>query len=255
MAQHLFSIENLRENYHWKEITIGHSDAKTYLLVGDTNLYIKMQRKGAIEPLFIEKKKLEWLQNKLPVPKVLYYGEEEDLEYIVISELKGADASSENHPHKEQLIMLLAKGLKQIHSLPIQDCPFNQTLEMKLKEAQKRMELHLVDEEDFDDIRKGKKAGDLYEELLKKRPLTEDLVFTHGDYCLPNIIIDGKRISGFIDLGRAGISDRYQDIALAVRSISYNIGEEYVSLFFQFYGLQEVDEEKFAYYQLLDEFF
>jgi aminoglycoside phosphotransferase len=68
---------------------------------------------------------------------------------------------------------------------------------------------------------------DLYRELLDKRPDTEDLVFTHGDYCLPNILIDKWDIGGFIDWGRGGISD----------------------------GLESIDCSKIEYYRLLDEFF
>jgi aminoglycoside phosphotransferase len=82
------------------------------------------------------------------------------------------------------------------------------------------------------------------------------LVFTHGDYCLPNIMLKDGAVSGFLDLGRAGIADRYTDLALAARSIRHNMGDErLVNLFFHAYGLGEVDWRKVDYYILLDELF
>lgn len=147
---------------------------------------------------------------------------------------------------------LLALGLKTLHSLSIESCPFNQKLDVKIEEAKRRVENGLVDEEDFDELRKGLKARELFGELISKKPINEDLVFTHGDYCLPNIIIDKGKVSGFIDLGRAGVSDRYQDLALAIRSITYNFGKEYIPFFLKD---KELDESKIFYYQLMDEFF
>jgi len=55
----------------------------------------------------------------------------------------------------------------------------------------------------------------LLQELLDKKPAGEDLIFTHVDYCLPNIIINNWDISGFIDWDSGGIAGRYQDLALA----------------------------------------
>ncbi|HEX2619173.1 MAG TPA: phosphotransferase, partial [Phototrophicaceae bacterium] len=91
------------------------------------------------------------------------------------------------------------------------------------------------------------------------RPTDEDLVFTHGDYCTPNILINPETLTttGLIDWGRAGIADRYQDLALAARSIDYNFGVDWIAPFFEAYGISssEVDETKVIFYKLLDEFF
>jgi aminoglycoside phosphotransferase len=84
--------------------------------------------------------------------------------------------------------------------------------------------------------------------------LEEDLVFTHGDYCLPNIIIDEElcEVVGFVDLGHAGIADRYHDVALCLRSIQYNIGEGYSQVLLNTYGLfTTCDANKFVFYDLL----
>ena len=112
----------------------------------------------------------------------------------------------------------------------------------------------LVDEEDIADSHQGKSAQDLYKEFVSAIPGDEDLVFTHGDYCLPNVLIDGTEIAGFVDWSRAGIADRYKDIALVIRSLRWNLAEELEGDFFDAYGISEPDAAKIAFYMLLDEF-
>ncbi len=95
---------------------------------------------------------------------------------------------------------------------------------------------------------------ELYKYLLENKP-EEELVFSHGDYCLPNIFSENNEISGFIDLGRSGISDKWQDIALCVRSLEHNFGSDiYKEKFFKELGIP-CDEKKVRYYILLDELF
>ncbi|MGM0877843.1 MAG: APH(3') family aminoglycoside O-phosphotransferase [Bacillota bacterium] len=250
------SLARLTNGYSWEQITIGHSNAMTFLLKGSYNQYLKIQPNNSVENLYHEKEKLEWLQGKLSVPEVLYYDKDEVNEYLLITEIEGINASDKSYEANLSYLMeLLALGLKTLHSLSIESCPFIQKLDVKIEEAKRRVENRLVDEEDFDEVRKGLKARELFEELISKKPINEDLVFTHGDYCLPNIIIDKGKVSGFIDLGRAGVSDRYQDLALAIRSITYNFGKEYIPFFLKEYGVKELDESKIFYYQLMDEFF
>lgn len=45
---------------------------------------------------------------------------------------------------------------------------------------------------------------------------TADSVATHVDFWLDNLLIHKGEIAGFIDIGRAGIADRYQDINLQI---------------------------------------
>ena len=71
-------------------------------------------------------------------------------------------------------------------------------------------------------------------------------------------------VTGFLDWGNGGIADRWQDIALCVRSIKHNYTEEglynenefiqYKKLLFDELGIIS-DEEKIRYYILLDELF
>ncbi|EEQ96518.1 Aminoglycoside 3'-phosphotransferase [Brucella intermedia LMG 3301] len=102
---------------------------------------------------------------------------------------------------------------------------------------------------------KGGTPQGVFEELLRLKPQSEDIVVTHGDACLPNFIADKDAFTGFIDCGRLGLADRHQDLALACWSIRYNLGEEWVAPFLATYGGPAIEEAKISYYRLLDEFF
>ena len=112
----------------------------------------------------------------------------------------------------------------------------------------------LVNESDFDIENRGKSAANLFQKL--QQDFNEDLVFTHCDYSFPNIICHGSRVSGVVDLGRAGIADRYQDISLFLRSFKFNFGNVDLKLFLNSYKLiDDFDENKKSFYKKLDEFF
>ncbi len=86
------------------------------------------------------------------------------------------------------------------------------------------------------------------------RPGVEDPVVTHGDACLPNLMLHGDAFAGFVDCGRLGLADRHQDLALACRSIRHNLGEACVGQFLAAYGAAH-DPARLSFYQLLDELF
>ena len=206
--------------------------------------------------LLREKERVEWLRGRLPVPEVLAYETDCREEYLVLSALPGLDAATLTGDRPDyNLVRLLANGLRSIHAVSFHECPFDMSLDRMIEAAGRNVARGLVDEADFDHERRSRSAAEMFEELLSRKPAVEDLVFTHGDYCLPNVLIDGEEIAGFVDWGRAGIADRYKDIALAVRSLEYNTGRDLRTMFFDAYGLSSPDADKIEYYKLLDEFF
>jgi len=251
-------ISELVTDYTWNNVKVGKSSASTFYLKrpGSPTYYLKTADKSPRRDLLDEYNVLKWLIEKLPVPNVYHFEEDDKYDYLLLSEIPGANAANITDSfHKTELVKLLAQGLRMIHETPVEDCPFDRTLEVQMEFARFNVEHDLVNEGDFDKIRRGISAEELYEELVLRKPDEEDLVFIHGDYCLPNIIINQGQVSGFVDLHRAGISDRYKDLAIAVRSIKSNIGYNYESVFFNEYGISKPKAEKVEYYQLLDEFF
>lgn len=74
-------------------------------------------------------------------------------------------------------------------------------------------------------------------DLLARVGLQPEIVFAHGDYCLPNIMVHEGRVTAVIDWPHAGYMDRRIDLAAAVWSIRYNLKDEsYVETFLHSYG-------------------
>ena len=210
---------------------------------------------------------LQWLDGKLPVPKVLVYEEANEKSYLLMSKIDGKMACDIYYlEHPEVLLESLAYGLKMLWKVDIRECPRVRNLDVLLKEAQERVENNLVDTNDVEPTTFGEGGFESPKHLLEwlehNRPDFEH-VFSHGDYCLPNIMLEKGQIKGFIDLGNAGVGDKWQDIALCYRSLKHNFNGIYggkvykdfnPDMLFEKIGI-EPDWKKINYYILLDELF
>ena len=242
------------------EIDVGMSGARVLRVAreGRATHFLKTATQASEDDLTGEVARLLWLAGRLPVPRVEYFGSDGQQQCLLMSAVPGRPAYEVlEQGGAAESIRLLAAGLRMIHALPVAECPFDMRLDLRIADAGRRAEAGLVDEADFDDERLGRSAADLFAELCEKRDVAEDLVVTHGDFCLPNVLITptGDGSAGFVDVGRAGVGDRYQDLALAARSVVFNLGPEWVPRFFDAYGISHVDTDKVALFQLLDEFF
>ena len=212
---------------------------------------------------------VRWLNRRLPVPSIPAYEIQYGLAYTLMTKAEGKMLCDIDYLQTPELVIeLAAKGLKMLWETDVSDCPCSVSrLSTRLKAAEYNVAHGLVDVENTEPETFGKDGfkdpGELLEWLKNHRP-PEDIVLTHGDYCLPNIFAEGDRISGFIDLGKAGPADRWQDIAIAIRSLSHNFDGRYFDgkplfdfnpqMFLDALGV-EMNEEKYRYYYLLDELF
>ena len=210
---------------------------------------------------------LRWLEGKLPVPRVLEAFQTEDKQYLLMSRVPGRMACHREYmKDPEALVTLLADAIRALWAVDISRCPRERTLEADLEEARRRVACGLVDMEDAEPETFGPGGFESPEALLawlthNKPPI--EPVFSHGDLCLPNVFFEAGKLSGFIDLGDCGISDKWRDLALCHRSLRHNFCGRYAAspvedfdpdLLFRKLGIRP-DREKLRYYMLLDELF
>ena len=86
--------------------------------------------------------------------------------------------------------------------------------------------------------------------IKEGKHLLKNEVLIHGDYCLPNIMLDDWRFCGFIDLGDAGVGDRHIDLFWGRWTIGFNLrmigaydDKSYGERFFDAYGRDKINED------------
>jgi kanamycin kinase len=214
--------------------------------------YLKVSRLGQDLHLADERERLAWAAIRLPVPRVLDFGADDEYEWLLTAGLAGVNALNDRlRADPRRLVPLLGEGLRRFHSVPVGDCPFDSRLDGALRIAQQRVAAGLVDAEQ--DLHRD--HGELTAEaalarLAELQPEAEDLVVCHGDFCLPNVLLSDGHVSGYVDLGSLGVADRWWDLAVATWSVTWNLGPGWEDLFLEGYGIGW-DHQKAAFYRLL----
>lgn len=255
-------IRNLIAGETFETDCIGMSEANVILF---DNKILKVQEYN--EEAANEYRMLKYLQGKLPVPLIYAYEIADEKSYLLMSRCEGEMACSQEYmKNPVTLCRLLAEALKRLWSMDISDCPSAQRLSNKLLQAEYNVENGRVDLENVEPDTFGEDGfrdpSQLLQWLYENRP-EEELVLSHGDFCLPNIFGIQNKVTGYIDLGKTGIADKWCDIAICWRSLLHNYSGKYgghvytgydESLLFDELGITP-NWEKIRYYTLLDELF
>jgi aminoglycoside 3'-phosphotransferase-2 len=239
----------------WSRVTLGKSDAAVWCVkAAGERLFLKISPVHPLSETPGEISRLRWLSGTpVAAPHIREAFEADGSHWLVMTALPGRDLT---HliDRPADLVAALASCLRSLHRLDIASCPFDQSLDAKLAAGAANAAAGLVDETDFDMSRVGATAAQVLDWVRQHRPTSEDLVVCHGDASLPNILAEGPKVTGIVDCGRLGVADRWQDLAIACRSIVHNCGEAHVPAFLAAYGA-EWNDALYSYYRTLDELF
>jgi len=199
---------------------------------------------------------LAWLDGRCGAPRLVWRGEVQGRPALVMEAVPGVALHAVPAGAAGRAAVAAIERLAELHATPIAECPFDERLAVKLAVAARRVADGDFDADQLEAHNVGQSPEALLAELVRNRPADEDLVVTHGDACWPNFILRPDGRVGLIDLGRMGVADRYQDLALFVRSGARNSPDLDVgALTRRHYPLDRLDEEKLVFYRELDEFY
>jgi len=245
----------------WKPEDIGHSGASVLMF---EDMVLKIQPEGNMAANEVQI--MNWLQGRLPVPRVLATELADGMRYSLMTRMPGHYLCTEallEDPHR--LAEICAESLKRLWAVDITTCPTDRTLDAKFREIEEglREGRFRIEDSMQPEIYQGPDGfgspAALFDWLVKHRP-QEELRLTHGDLCLPNVFADDGGLTGYIDVGLAGVADRWVDIEKCLWSMWANTTGFFGGkarpfdrqLLFDALGMTP-DEERLRYYGLLDE--
>ena len=253
------ALAALTQGAGWHRDLVGEAGAAVYRIAGADGkaFYLKHGTGAVAQDLADEMARLRWLGGRVAVPAVRQFLLDGDAAWLVTAALPGRTAYQCLAAEPERapaLVDALAAFLRGFHALPAASCPFNADHPLRLAEAERRLLDGLIDAEDFGDAHEGWSPEQLWEKLTGMLPLPVERVVTHGDFSLDNILIEGGEVVGCIDVGRAGIADPYQDLAILSDCLG-EFGDALQERLFAAYGIAEPDKHRLDFHLALDECF
>lgn len=238
----------------WSVFYVNDAGVETFRCESDTAAwYLKVAPVGVEPALSSEAERMAWVRTFLPAPEVLGSGEGQGgVTWMLTAALPGH--SGLHTPLRQTpsaLAEAIGRGLRRFHQLPIDACPYAYRRDEALARARSLVQLgRVIPTTHFQPHQRHWSADEALRVLLNTRLPPEDLVVCHGDACTPNMLFDDGEVCGYVDLGGVAVADRWWDLAIASRSIEWNLGTAAIDDFLHAYGVAQ-DPVRRDFYRLL----
>ncbi|MDR3149241.1 MAG: aminoglycoside 3'-phosphotransferase [Oscillospiraceae bacterium] len=177
--------------------------------------------------------------------EVIAYLSDEGKDWLLTRKLNGDDCIAAKYLEQpERLCGVLAESLLALHSVDCSDCLIKHSAEDYIQKAKENYARGIYNKELFPDNWGYATPEDAWNVIRTRGHLFKTDTLLHGDYCLPNIILDDWKFSGFIDLDSGGAGDRHVDIFWGTWSLFFNLKtDKYRDRLLDAYGRSRIDED------------
>lgn len=215
-------------------------EARVWFIDKGRGYYLKTSQKGSLSK---EAELTEYFCKKGLGATVLEYVSN-DKDWLLTSRVAGEDCTCSQYiDDPKRLCDTIAERLRILHEIDPSDCPVNRTVEY-LAGAERNYRAGIFDPSYAYKGDIFKNSEEAWRIIESGKHLLKSDTLIHGDYCLPNIILDNWGFSGFIDLGNGGRGDRHIDIFWGAWTLEFNLKtDEYRERFFDAYGRDRIDVE------------
>lgn len=217
------------------------NEASVIFVDKDAGYFIKSSAKGTLKD---EALMTEYFSSlKLSARVIEYISLDKD--YLVTEKISGEDCIADKYlADPVKLCDTLAENLSLLHLIDFKDCPIKNHTERYLARAEANYLSGNYDKSTFPDSFGYRSAEEAREVILANSKMLKCDTLLHGDYCLPNILLNDWKLSGFIDVGSGGVGDRHVDIFWAIWTLFFNLKtDKYSKRFIDAYGRDRINTD------------
>lgn len=216
-------------------------DARVWFLDRGKGLYLKTSAKGSLET---EANMTRYFHSKGLSAQVVAY-EQQETDWLLTARIPGEDCTLPQYlDDPRRLSELTGQLLRMLHEQITSDCPIPDRTEVYLTTVQQNYAAGKYDASLFPDNWGYASAEDAWKVVQEVGPLLRRDTLLHGDYCLPNIMLDNWRFSGFLDVGNGGVGDRHIDLFWGLWSLNFNLKTNaWADRFLDAYGRDLIEPE------------
>ena len=218
------------------------SDAARVIFIDkDDGYYLKSAPSGTLKT---EAEMTRFFHKKGMAAEVLAYTPLEK-DWLLTARARGEDCTFRGYLERpEKLCVTLAEILKMLHETDFIGCPVTDRMAGYTELADYNYRHGIYDNSLFPENRGFASADEAWRIACENRHLLRTDTLLHGDYCLPNVMLNDWKFSSFIDLGNGGVGDRHVDLFWGAWSLTYNLKtDKYTERFFDAYGRRDFEPD------------
>ena len=216
-------------------------EAKVYYMDKQEGFFLKTAPANSLR---LEVDLTRFFHERGLAPQVIDYVQV-DQDWLLTRRASGEDCTHAMYTEDpKRLSETIAQLLRSLHESDVSGCPVPNHTENYCATVRNNYLTGNYSKTDLTEdwgFHSPEEAWKIVEEVA---PCLQSDTLLHGDYCLPNIMLDNWKFSSFIDLDHGGIGDRHIDLFWGTWSLAFNLRTDaYGDRFLDAYGRDRINPD------------